>query len=400
MSLKIKIAFFFSLVIVAISVTLGFIFFVQVKEVLLENLKERGRLLTENLAYNSRYGVFAEDLVALDQLALGILEAEEARYVFIFNNEKALVKKFKLGIVGAGLKPAPTSQIYFSSPVMSAKQMDSFPPELLEEQTFEKGATAERIQYGSVQIGMSLHLLARQIRMILIVAAVVTGILMTFGIGLIYYLSQFYMRPLQVLASMAKKVAGGDFSQVAPVTTQDEIGELTTLFNEMTRSMALREEQIKEHARLQEMDRLKSEFVSNVSHEIRTPLTSIKGYIDNLTDGMAGPLGERQREYMNSMTKSADRLIRMIDDLLDISKIESGEMKTSRALLSFPDLIHEVSKNLKPVAEEKGVQILIRPFAGAGQLYGDSDKLEQVVTNILDNAIKFTPAGGEITLTL
>jgi len=149
-----------------------------------------------------------------------------------------------------------------------------------------------------------------------------------------------------------------------------------------------------------EVDRLKSEFISQVSHELRTPLTSIKGYIDNLRDGIAGALEEKQQNYLDRMSKNADHLACLINDLLDVSRIESGKMALNLTTLSLRDLVAEVINNLRPIAAEKQLEIIVKEFVVESRIRGDYAKLEQVITNLLDNAMKFTPPGGRITITL
>lgn len=149
-----------------------------------------------------------------------------------------------------------------------------------------------------------------------------------------------------------------------------------------------------------EVDRLKSEFISKVSHELRTPLTSIKGYIDNLRDGIAGALDEKQQNYLDRMSKNADHLVRLINDLLDVSLIESGKMALNLTTLSLRDLVAETINNLRPIAAEKQLEVIVKEFEVESQIRGDYAKLEQVITNLLDNAIKFTHPGGRITITL
>ncbi len=149
-----------------------------------------------------------------------------------------------------------------------------------------------------------------------------------------------------------------------------------------------------------EVDRLKSEFISQVSHELRTPLTSIKGYIDNLRDGVAGALKEKQQHYLDRMAKNADHLVRLINDLLDVSRIESGKLALNLTTLSLRDLVAEVINTLRPIAAEKGLEIIANEFERGSQIRGDYAKLEQVMINLLGNAIKFTPRGGRITITM
>jgi len=152
--------------------------------------------------------------------------------------------------------------------------------------------------------------------------------------------------------------------------------------------------------RFKEVDRLKSEFISQVSHELRTPLTSIKGYIDNLRDGIAGALKEKQVNYLDRMSQNADHLVCLINDLLDVSRIESGKMALNLTTLSLRDLVAEVINDLRPIAAEKQLEVIVKMFEVDSRIRGDHAKLEQVITNLLDNAIKYTPPGGRITITI
>jgi PAS domain S-box-containing protein len=149
-----------------------------------------------------------------------------------------------------------------------------------------------------------------------------------------------------------------------------------------------------------EVDRLKSEFISQVSHELRTPLTSIKGYIDNLRDGIAGALKKKQEDYLERMSKNADHLAHLISDLLDVAQLESGKMNIYPIALSLNDLIEEAVNRLMPIAHEKSLEIIFEPFKEESRIQGDHDKLEQVITDLLCNAIKYTPPGGRITIAL
>ena len=149
-----------------------------------------------------------------------------------------------------------------------------------------------------------------------------------------------------------------------------------------------------------EVDRLKSEFVSHVSHELKTPLTSIKGYVDNLRDRIVGDLNERQEEYLERVGKNTDRLIRMIDDLLNISRIESGKMTLNFSNLIMSELIEEVSRGLRPLATQKKIEMSFMKSDGDGYVIADRDKIEQAVINLVNNAILYTPPGGKVMISM
>jgi PAS domain S-box-containing protein len=151
--------------------------------------------------------------------------------------------------------------------------------------------------------------------------------------------------------------------------------------------------------RLKELDKLKSDFVSNVSHELRTPLTAIKGSVDNMLDGLTGDLNEKQGRYLVRIKSNADRLARLINDLLDLSRIEAG-IKLKPVNFSLPILAREVAESLGPVAAEKFISFKIDCANDNLIAWADPDRISEVLTNLLGNAIKFTPTNGRVTVSM
>jgi len=148
--------------------------------------------------------------------------------------------------------------------------------------------------------------------------------------------------------------------------------------------------------KLQELDRLKSVFVSIVSHELRTPMTSIKGYIENMLDGLTGALSDRQAHYLGRVKYNVERLTRMINDLLDLSRIEAGRVELALAPLSIVQVVSEIVESLQPIGQAKSISIQRRHLGGPVQISADRDKLHQILTNLIQNAAKFTASGGQI----
>src|SRR2546427_5773381 len=148
--------------------------------------------------------------------------------------------------------------------------------------------------------------------------------------------------------------------------------------------------------RLQELDKLKSDFVSTVSHELRTPMTSIKGYVDNILDGLTGALTERQSYYLNRVKSNVERLTRMINELLDLSRIEAGKVDLNLGNVRMREFVSEVVEGLQGMAQQKGVALRTHQPDELPVIRCDHDKLHQVLTNLVQNAIKFTPTGGEV----
>ena len=152
------------------------------------------------------------------------------------------------------------------------------------------------------------------------------------------------------------------------------------------------------NARLQELDRLKSSFVSIVSHELRTPMTSIKGLVENMLDGLTGHLNDRQSFYLGRVRYNIERLTRMINDLLDLSRIEAGRMDLHQGAVNIGSLAKEVVEMLQPLAEERSLNLEANISPNIGLIQGDRDKLIQIFTNLINNALKFTESPGAITV--
>jgi PAS domain S-box-containing protein len=152
--------------------------------------------------------------------------------------------------------------------------------------------------------------------------------------------------------------------------------------------------------RLKELDKMKSDFVSNVSHELRTPLTSIKGSVDNMLDGLTGSLNEKQVRYLARIKSNADRLSRLINDLLDLSRIESGRVEVRSTTLTLTALAEEVAEHLKSLAAEKLIRIEVPSPDPKITVWADRDKVTQVLINLIGNAVKFTPQNGKVTVAL
>jgi PAS domain S-box-containing protein len=152
--------------------------------------------------------------------------------------------------------------------------------------------------------------------------------------------------------------------------------------------------------RLKDLDKMKSDFVSNVSHELKTPLTSIKGSVDNMLDGLTGALNEKQIRYLARIKSNTDRLSRLINDLLDLSRIEAGRVEVRRASLLLTALAEEVAEHLKQLAAEKLIRIEVPPPDPQMTVWADRDKVTQVLMNLIGNAVKFTPQDGKVIVAI
>jgi signal transduction histidine kinase/CheY-like chemotaxis protein len=147
-----------------------------------------------------------------------------------------------------------------------------------------------------------------------------------------------------------------------------------------------------------EVDRMKSEFVSMVSHELRTPLTSIKGYVDLLQTGEVGELTNDQRDFLAIVKTNTDRLVDLINELLDISRIEAGRVELRRKALDLPALIQQVADTMRPQLQAKRQKLTLDLPPNLPPVSGDSDRVIQILTNLVSNAHKYTPVEGSLTI--
>ena len=145
-------------------------------------------------------------------------------------------------------------------------------------------------------------------------------------------------------------------------------------------------------------DRMKDEFVSTVSHELRTPLATMREFTAILADQIAGPLTADQREYLGIIQANIGRLTRMIDNLLDMAKIEAGQILLDKAVAEVRSLIDPIIQSVRPLADKKRLELGTKIPAGLPVLFADADKITQVLINLLSNAIKFTDPGGRVTV--
>jgi PAS domain S-box-containing protein len=173
----------------------------------------------------------------------------------------------------------------------------------------------------------------------------------------------------------------------SPVTMEDQFLGTVGVFRDITRDV--------------EVDRLKSEFVATVSHELRTPMTSIKGYADLLLLGAAGDITDQQQHFLETIKHNADRLSILVNDLLDISRIDQGRIELRFGAVNLDDLLRTVADHVRGRIEDekRKMNVAVRlPEGESLPIWGDYDKMAQVFTNLADNAFNYTPDGGQITL--
>ncbi|TFG64189.1 MAG: sensor histidine kinase, partial [Nitrospirales bacterium] len=204
-----------------------------------------------------------------------------------------------------------------------------------------------------------------------------------------------------LLSTIAKQLAialdtalAYDESEALNIGLETKVQERTTELQQANQELETA------NTRLKELDRMKSQFLSHCSHELRTPLTSIKGFTENMLHGMVGPLAERQHLYLTRISANANRLTRMIGDLLDLSRIEAGTVRLAHQSVSLPSLLADITQEFMPLTQTKNQELVLETTGEDVTIWGDPDRLHQIVTNLVHNAHKFTPENGRITVAI
>ncbi len=214
------------------------------------------------------------------------------------------------------------------------------------------------------------------------------GILISMGaFGLItaWLLTRSIRVPIQKLTRGTRDIAQGVFENRIEVSSRDEFADLAGAFNAMTGKLA-------------ELEKVKREIISNISHELRTPLTSMKEATELLYDQVPGPVNDTQKRLLGIIREGIGKLVRMINNLLDLSKIRAGMMQYHFEKGDVAHVISVARANVRFLAELRWLVLEVDIEPGLPPLYMDSDKIEQVLNNLLSNAIKFTPEGGRIRI--
>jgi two-component system, NtrC family, sensor histidine kinase GlrK len=188
-------------------------------------------------------------------------------------------------------------------------------------------------------------------------------------------------RPIGLLKSKTREIANGNFEGKLMVRSPPEIGELAAAINSMCE-------------KLQEIDRLKADFFDSMSHELRTPLTSIKEGTGLLLDGVGGETTEKQRKLLGILAEESNRLISVVNSLLDLSKMEAGMMVYDFEVAHVGPLVKRALAEIAPLVEAKGIRLECDLDATLRPVRLDPERILQVLRNLLGNAVKFTPNGG------
>lgn len=390
----------------------------------------RGFVMAHSLSGLSTNALLNYDYPALQKAADEIQDETGAAYVIILDKENTVAGySDRSELQGRWLTdPTSTEVTDLEEPLvqlhsgLDADAREDHSAEILEVAVPVKIPGAD-VSWGTIRVGLSLDEMyaelartQRDMALLGVLAVIVVLVSARFFTARI-------TGPLRELAEAARQVASGKLDHTVDENLVGELGETARSFNKMTddlrrgrdairyqnqhlenmvqeRTAALRDkarELERANEELKVVDRLKSDFLSNVSHELRTPLTSIRSFTEILRDGDSELEPEERMEFLEIVSSQTDRLTRLISDLLDLSKIEAGELQCNMAHVPIGEMVIQPAlETMRGLALEAGIELEVDVPEEMPLALGDGDRLEQVVINLLSNAIKFTPRDGRV----
>lgn len=251
-------------------------------------------------------------------------------------------------------------------------------------------------------------------RVYIIAAGLLAGLL---AIGTFWFITtRIILSPVRVLRDTAAKVSAGDLNIRSDINTGDEFEQMSDMFNTMLENLKSNQDQLRSinksldlkigelaqhNVALHEANLIKGQFLANVSHELRTPLNSIIGFAEVLAESVQGGNGQtadKHKRYITHIIASSRQLLDLINDLLDLAKIEAGRVELRVSQLSISDSAEGLINLIRPQAEKRDIELRLRIERGIPLIHTDAVKFQQILFNFLSNAIKFTPTGGTVTL--
>lgn len=203
-------------------------------------------------------------------------------------------------------------------------------------------------------------------------------------------ISRRISKPIVEIVSHVQSIRQGNLDVQIPVSSGDEIGQLAQTLNELVEKLKA------DKIQLAKLEQIRSQFLANVSHELRTPIFTIQGYLETLLDGAVDDPSVN-RDFLEKISRHTARLNALLSDLIDIARIESGEMKMSFRYFNLHEFLETVVHELQPSAEQRGIKLLLNaPSQQMLEVLGDRDRLRQVLNNLIENAIRYNKPGGEV----
>jgi signal transduction histidine kinase len=196
------------------------------------------------------------------------------------------------------------------------------------------------------------------------------------------WLARGMTQPLRDMARAARRMEGGDYGQRVVTNSRDEVGQLAVAFNRMS-------------SELESLERVRRDLVANVSHELKTPISALRAHLENLLDGVERP----EPGTLQVMLAQSERLGRLVDQLLELSRLESGDLPLHREEVRLRPLVSRVLSEIEVTRARDDVELAQDVPEDLPPIFADAERVHQVLFNLLDNAVRFTPSGGRVRVT-
>jgi signal transduction histidine kinase len=407
----------------------------QTESLAYEQMTTTGKLLVDSLVHKRHEKVAQKGAKEQELLTRSLAEFSEKgipeelknfQQRFIKPNAHGLVEQpddnFERGLLKEFLEDEGTKEVsrvmpsqpfvYYYAPVRSLPSCKSAACHPLPSEgqvateaagNYFMGMARIKIPTESIEKGVHLN------RAWLITAALVTAILIMTGSYLI--VRYIIVKPVKHLKEVSDAISAGELNVRSEIQTGDEFEDLSHAFNRMLRNLVSMQDRLRKvnadldhkvdelaqaNMALYESNRLKSDFLATMSHELRTPLNGILGFSDVLLSG--NQLDDKQKRWVQNIRTNGDQLLTLINDILDLAKIEAGKMQLRIEEFSIRDVCEGLLAMFRPMAEKKNIELKDYISPDVPVLRQDAGKLQQILSNLLDNAIKFTPEGGRVGL--
>ena len=331
------------------------------------------RTLEATLRQLNQFGYDLDRLqfVAQDEVELfGRVQQEYAQFIQVVTHVVELI---------SGGKVAEGRELQLTQASLLADRLERLTNELVNK--------AEADMVARVEVSHAAHLTARWV----IIGFAVGSIGLALVLG--YAISWSLIGPVKQMDVQLQQIAQGDFSHRVEISNQDELGTLAANLNRMNEELG------RLYHQLEAANRHKSEFLASMSHELRTPLNAIIGFSEVLIDRLFGDLGAKQEEYLKNILDSGRHLLSLINDILDLSKVEAGRMELELDHFSLAETLENGLTMIRERAGRHGIALHLDRDPTVDIIEADERKVKQILFNLLSNAVKFTPDGGQVGIT-